>query len=95
MNLARRERVELEAVLVGVNGVGRRPGEAAVEALGEVAARDEDVLRTAAGSRFAGMDSEGVEAEVFFDTGPYAAGRARVQPAACAGRWDIDLDRSA
>jgi hypothetical protein len=46
---------------------------------------------TAAGYRPAGMDSEGVEAEVFFNTGPYAAGRARVQPAACAGRWDIDL----
>jgi hypothetical protein len=53
---------------------------------------------TAAGYRFAGMDSEGVEAEVFFNTGPYAAGQARVQPAACAGRWDIDLvllDRNA
>ena len=46
---------------------------------------------TAAGYRFAGMDSEGSEAEVFFTTGSYAAGHARVRPAACAGRRDIDL----
>ncbi len=35
---------------------------------------------TAAGYRFAGMDSEGSEAEVFFTTGSYAAGQARVRP---------------
>jgi hypothetical protein len=46
---------------------------------------------TAAGYRPAGMDSEGVEAQVFFTAGSYAAGRAHVRPAACAGRWDIDL----
>jgi hypothetical protein len=45
----------------------------------------------AAGYRPAGMDSEGFEAEVFFTTGLYAAGQARVRQAACAGRWDIDL----
>jgi hypothetical protein len=45
----------------------------------------------AAGYRPAGMDSEGVEAEVFFTTGLYAAGQARVRQAACAGRWDVDL----
>jgi hypothetical protein len=46
---------------------------------------------TAAGYRPAGMDSEGVEAQVFFTAGSYAAGRAHVRPAACEGRWDIDL----
>lgn len=46
---------------------------------------------TAAGYRPAGMDSEGFEAEVFFTTGPYAAGRARVEQSPCEGRSDIDL----
>lgn len=46
---------------------------------------------TAAGYRPAGMDNEGFEAEVFFTTGSYAAGQARVRQAACEGRWDIDL----
>jgi hypothetical protein len=46
---------------------------------------------TAAGYRPAGMDNEGFEAEVFFTTGLYAAGQARVRRAACEGRWDIDL----
>jgi hypothetical protein len=45
----------------------------------------------AAGYRPAGMDSEGVEAEVFFTSGPFAGGQARVRPAGCEGRWDIDL----
>jgi hypothetical protein len=46
---------------------------------------------TAAGYRFVGADSEGVEAEVFFSLGAFAGGQAHVRPAACAGRWDIDL----
>jgi hypothetical protein len=46
---------------------------------------------TAAGYRPAGMDNEGFEAEVFFDTGPYAAGQARVRWAGCEDRWNIDL----
>jgi hypothetical protein len=46
---------------------------------------------TAAGYRPAGMDTEGFEAEVFFTTGMYAAGQARVRQSGCAGRWDIDL----
>jgi hypothetical protein len=46
---------------------------------------------TAAGYRFTGMDSEGVEAEVFFNSGSLAAGQALVRPSGCAGRWDIDL----
>jgi hypothetical protein len=46
---------------------------------------------TAAGYRFVGGDSEGVEAEVFFSLGAYAGGQARVRPAACAGRWDVEL----
>lgn len=47
---------------------------------------------TAAGYRPAGMDNEGDEAEVFFTTGSFAAGQARVRRARCTGRWDIDLD---
>ena len=58
--------------------------------LDEVTVLIQDAV-VAAGYRPAGMDSENVEAEVFFTTGMYAAGRARVQPAACPGRWDIDL----
>jgi hypothetical protein len=46
---------------------------------------------TAAGYRPAGMDNEGFEAEVFFTTGLYAGGQARVRRAVCEGRWDIDL----
>ena len=46
---------------------------------------------TAAGYRPAGMDSEGSEAEVFFTTGSYAAGHARVEQSTCEGRWDIVL----
>jgi hypothetical protein len=44
------------------------------------------------------MDSEGFEAEVFFTTGPFAGGQARVRQTGCKGRWDIDLvllDRAA
>jgi hypothetical protein len=37
------------------------------------------------------MDNEGFEAEVFFTTGLYAAGQARVRQAGCEDRWDIDL----
>jgi hypothetical protein len=43
----------------------------------------------AAGYRPAGMDNEGFEAEVFFTTGSYAAGMARLRR--CRSRWDIDL----
>ena len=53
---------------------------------------------TAAGYRFVGADSEGVEAEAFFSLGAYAGGQAHVQPAACGGRSDIELvllDRNA
>jgi hypothetical protein len=46
---------------------------------------------TAAGYRPAGMDNEGFEAEVFFTTGPYAAGQALVRQSGCEGRWDINL----
>jgi hypothetical protein len=38
---------------------------------------------TAAGYRPAGMDNEGFEAEVFFTSGPYAAGQARVRRGDC------------
>ena len=46
---------------------------------------------TAAGYRPAGMDNEGFEAEVFFTTGSYAAGQARVRQSGCEGRWVIEL----
>lgn len=46
---------------------------------------------TAAGYRFTGMDSEGFEAEVFFNSRSLAAGQALVRQSACAGRWDINL----
>lgn len=43
----------------------------------------------AAGYRPAGMDNEGFEAEVFFTTGPYAAGMATLRR--CRARWDVNL----
>jgi hypothetical protein len=56
--------------------------------LDEVTVLIQDAV-TAAGYRPAGMDNEGFEAEVFFTTGSYAAGMARVRR--CRSRWDIDL----
>lgn len=47
---------------------------------------------TAAGYRPAGMDNEGDEAEVFFNSGSTAAGQARVRESGCEGRWTIDLE---
>jgi hypothetical protein len=58
--------------------------------LDEVTVLIQDAV-TAAGYRPAGMDNEGFEAEVFFTAGSYAAGQARVEQSACAGRWDIEL----
>jgi hypothetical protein len=46
---------------------------------------------TAAGYRFTGMESEGVETQIFFSKGLLAAGHARVIQSACAERRDIDL----
>jgi hypothetical protein len=47
---------------------------------------------TAAGYRPAGMDNEGDEAEVFFNSsGSIAAGQATVREAECEGQWNIDL----
>ena len=65
--------------------------------LDEVTVLIQDAV-TAAGYRPAGMDNEGFEAEVFFNTASFAAGQALVRAAACAGRWDVDLvilDRNA
>jgi hypothetical protein len=57
----------------------------------EVALLIQDAV-VAAGYRPAGIESEGVEAHVFFTTGPYAAGQARVQRTGCDdGRSDIEL----
>jgi hypothetical protein len=58
--------------------------------LDEVTVLIQDAV-TAAGYRPAGMDNEGFEAEVFFTTGSYAAGQARVRQYGCEGQWDIDL----
>jgi hypothetical protein len=60
------------------------------KALDEVTVLIQDAV-TAAGYRPAGMDNEGFEAEVFFTTGSYAAGQARVRQFGCEGRWHIDL----
>ncbi len=58
--------------------------------LDEVTVLIQDAV-TAAGYRPAGMDNEGFEAEVFFQTETYAAGQALVRQSACEGRWDITL----
>ena len=58
--------------------------------LNEVTVLIQDAV-TAAGYRPAGMDNEGFEAEVFFTSGSYAGGQARLRRAGCAGRWDIEL----
>ena len=58
--------------------------------LDEAAVLIQDAV-TAAGYRPGGMDNEGFEADVFFTTGPYAAGQARLRRSACKGRWEIDL----
>lgn len=77
-------RVRKEEPHVMVQAVTTKP-------IDEVTVLIQDAV-TAAGYRPAGMDSEGgFEAEVFFTTGPYAAGRARVEQSPCEGRWDIDL----
>jgi hypothetical protein len=67
--------------------------------IGDAAVLLQDAV-VAAGYRPAGMDSEeGIEAEVFFTTGAYAAGQARVRSSGCDdGRSDIELvllDRNA
>jgi hypothetical protein len=76
-------RVRKDARHVTLQAVTSKP-------LDEVTVLIQDAV-SAAGYRPAGMDSEGFEAEVFFTTGSYAAGQARVRSSACAGRWDIDL----
>ena len=76
-------RVRKDARYVTVQAVTTKPIE-------EVTVLIQDAV-TAAGYRPAGMDNEGFEAEVFFTTGSYAAGQARVQQSGCAGRWDINL----
>ncbi len=58
--------------------------------LDELTVQIQDAV-TAAGYRPAGMDNEGDEAEVFFQTGTLAAGQARVEEGDCEGQWDIDL----
>lgn len=46
---------------------------------------------TAAGYQPSGMDNEGDEAEVFFNSGSFAAGQANVREGACEGQWNIEL----
>ena len=76
-------RVRKNELHVMVHAVTTKP-------LDEVTVLIQDAV-TAAGYRPAGMDNEGFEAEVFFTTGPYAAGQALVRGTACEGRWDISL----
>jgi hypothetical protein len=56
----------------------------------EVTVLIQDAVVTA-GYRPAGMENEANEAAVFFTTGPYAGGEARVRQSACDGRRDIHL----
>jgi hypothetical protein len=58
--------------------------------LDEVTVLIQDAV-VAAGYRPAGMDNEGFEAEVFFQTGSYAGGQALLRRSACAGRWNVYL----
>ena len=74
-------RVRKDARNVMVQAVTTKP-------IDEVTVLIQDAV-TAAGYRPAGMDNEGFEAEVFFTTGSYAGGMARVRR--CRTRWDIDL----
>lgn len=60
------------------------------KALDEVAVLLQDA-GAAAGYRPAGAETEGLDGEVFFDAGPYAGGQARIEPAACPGRFDVEL----
>jgi hypothetical protein len=76
-------RVRKDERYVTVQAVTTKP-------LDEVTVLIQDAV-VAAGYRPAGMDHEGVEAEVFFTTGEFAAGQARVRPSDCADEWDIDL----
>jgi hypothetical protein len=76
-------RVRKDELHVMVQAVTTKP-------LDEVTVLIQDAV-IAAGYRPAGMDNEGFEAEVFFTTGSYAAGQARVRQFGCEGRWDIDL----
>jgi hypothetical protein len=76
-------RVQKNDQQVSVQAVTTKP-------LDEVTVLIQDAV-TAAGYRPAGMDNEGFEAEVFFNSGTYAAGQARVRQFGCEGRWDIDL----
>lgn len=46
---------------------------------------------TAVGYQPAGMDNEGDEAEVFFQSGSLAAGQARIEESGCEGQWEIEL----
>jgi hypothetical protein len=79
-----------------VTRVRKNEGNLSVQAvttksLDEVTVLIQDAV-TAAGYRPAGMDNEGDEAEVFFNSGSVAAGQARVRRAECEGRWNIDLE---
>ena len=58
--------------------------------LDEVTVLIQDAV-TAAGYDPAGMENEGDEAEVFFQSGSLAAGQARLEESDCEGQWDIDL----
>ena len=75
--------VEKDGPYIDVRAVGTKP-------VAELAVLIQDAV-LAAGYRPAGMEGDEFEAEVFFTLDSYAGGQARVQQAACAGRWDIEL----
>jgi hypothetical protein len=78
-----------------VTGVQREERHVMVQAFttrpfDEVAVLVQDAV-LAAGYRPAGIDVEGSEAEVFFTSGSFAGGQARIRWTGCEGRSDIDL----
>jgi hypothetical protein len=76
-------RVRKDGQNVSVHGVTTKP-------LDQATVLIQDAV-TKAGYQPAGMDTEGFEAEVFFNAGRYAGGQALLRQTACAGRWDIVL----
>lgn len=75
--------VEKEEPNVELEAVSTKP-------LDELTVLIQDAV-TATGYQPAGMDNEGDEAEVFFQSGSLAAGQARIEESGCEGQWEIEL----
>jgi hypothetical protein len=80
---SRRPHVEKKDLNVEVEAFSDKP-------LEELTVLVQDAV-TAAGYQPAGMDNEGDEAEVFFQSGSLAAGQARIEESGCEGQWEIEL----